>query len=491
MASILDSTSDEFRNLFDRMRESLALKWNSYIPHVPHPRQRLFLMLPHMEAFFGGAAGGGKSDALLMAALQYVDIPGYSALLLRRHMTDMLLAKALIDRSFVWLADSGAHWDGRSYTWTFPGGAKVTFGYLDNDGHLDRYQSSEFQFIGFDELSQFPQRMYEYMFSRLRKPSCQRHGKNFDLHCQMCLEYHELGKVPLRMRSASNPPRSGHFTWLKDYFQIKKRHLPNGDSIFIGSDPTRPHIPSKYTDNPAIGDDYAESLSHLDVVTRGQLLGGDWDISEDSRIRRSFARYWSWRNDAYCLGSGGRGPIIYKQDLTFFGTLDPAASKWAGPGDERRRRGMPSWTVMCVWGITRHGDLLLLDVLRGRWEIPDVIKNVEMMLAKWKLSILLCENNGPGMGVYQTLAAHGKPVQAVIASTDKIQRSIPAVILMERGKVFFPEAASFLGPWEAELYSWTGHPEETDDQVDNLSYAGQYATGHISSYSSGGPQAHK
>src|SRR5436190_24236070 len=51
----------------------------AYVPHLPWPKQRAFLQLDCREAFFGGAAAGGKSEALLMAALQYVDVPGYAA----------------------------------------------------------------------------------------------------------------------------------------------------------------------------------------------------------------------------------------------------------------------------------------------------------------------------------------------------------------------------------------------------------------------------
>jgi hypothetical protein len=68
---------------------SLRLKWNDFIAEEPTPKQRAYLCLPHKEAFFGGAAGGGKSSALLMAALQYVDVPGYAALVMRRTLTEL------------------------------------------------------------------------------------------------------------------------------------------------------------------------------------------------------------------------------------------------------------------------------------------------------------------------------------------------------------------------------------------------------------------
>src|SRR5690606_33422484 len=77
---------------------------NKYIPHVPTPKQAHFLLEPAKEAMYGGAAGGGKSDALLMAALQYVHVPGYSAILFRRTYTDLALPGALMDRAQQWLA---------------------------------------------------------------------------------------------------------------------------------------------------------------------------------------------------------------------------------------------------------------------------------------------------------------------------------------------------------------------------------------------------
>lgn len=95
------------QNLPRKEREAitklLTPKMSKYCPHVPTPKQSAFLLLDCKEAFYGGAAGGGKSDALLMAALQYVDVPGYSAILFRKTFADLGKPGALIDRAKEWL----------------------------------------------------------------------------------------------------------------------------------------------------------------------------------------------------------------------------------------------------------------------------------------------------------------------------------------------------------------------------------------------------
>jgi hypothetical protein len=140
-----------------------------FVPHDPTPRQAAFLMLDCLEAFYGGAGGGGKSDALLMAALQYADVPGYSALIIRRNMPDLAMPNALLDRPRGWLGRrSDAHWDETKKRWTFASGATLTFGYLETTRDLDRYASAEFHFIGVDELTQFVETQYLGLFARLR-----------------------------------------------------------------------------------------------------------------------------------------------------------------------------------------------------------------------------------------------------------------------------------------------------------------------------------
>ena len=90
-----------------------------------------------------------------MAALQYVDVPNYSAILFRRTYADLALPGALMDRFREWVGTyDDVHWNANMYTATFPSGARITFGYLNNVNDYLRYKGSEFQFIGMDEVTE-------------------------------------------------------------------------------------------------------------------------------------------------------------------------------------------------------------------------------------------------------------------------------------------------------------------------------------------------
>lgn len=277
-----------------------------YVRHIPHPAQQVYLNLGVREALYGGAAGGGKSDALLMAALQYVDVPGYSALILRRTWADLVLPGAIMDRAKNWLANTPVKMHDGGRSWTFPSGAKLQFGYLARDDDKYRYQSAEFQFIGFDELTQWDrEETYDYMFSRIRRPQLSCLNCRTPLSRETNIEHKNgykhttrLGRakcggarafpdpavmaqypdspdginifnIPLRMRSATNPGGRGAH-WVKARL-VDPRTKRKG-SVFV---------PARLTDNPSLDQKtYAENLMHLNPVERERLLNGDWEITE-------------------------------------------------------------------------------------------------------------------------------------------------------------------------------------------------------------------
>ena len=158
----------------NKLQSLLTPRLTKYIPWDPTPKQRAFLLMNDTkEVLYGGSAGGGKSVAQLMAALQFVDIAGYSAILFRRTYADLSLPGALIDLSKQWLfpfvESKEVRWSEKDKRYDFPSGATLSFGYLESDNDCYRYQGSAFQYIGMDECTHISPSNYRYLFSRLRK----------------------------------------------------------------------------------------------------------------------------------------------------------------------------------------------------------------------------------------------------------------------------------------------------------------------------------
>jgi predicted phage terminase large subunit-like protein len=383
---------------------------------------------------YGGAAGGGKSVALLAAALQFVTVPGYAAILFRRTFADLSLPKALIPLSHLILQGTDAKWDGQKYQWSFPNGSTLSFGYLKTEIDKYRYQGAAFQFIGFDELTQFTESQYRYLHSRLRKPD------------QM--------PVPLRMRSASNPGGVGH-SWVKSRFIDAETRE---DRVFVSA---------KLEDNPYLDkESYEESLSALDHITRKQLRHGDWDVRPDAGV---FKAKWfegkTWRfnetGEYYLLGKEQRP--VHVESCSRFAVADIA-------GTEKRDDNDPDYTVMGVCDVTPTYDLLFIHVWRDQFEIPDVEEKLMQICYEYNVPYLLVEKAGIGLGVVQTVRKRGLNIRGIKAKGDKLARSQTAQIRLEHGAVYLPIGAGWTSEFEAELLSFPTKGVH-DDQVDMVSYA--------------------
>jgi len=266
-----------------------------------------------------------NSDALLMAALQYVDVPFYAALIVRSTYKDLSLPDAIMSRSKEWLMNSDAHWSEQEKTWTFPSGAKLVFGHLDGPNDHYQYQSAAFQFIGIDEASQLRWNQIMYLFSRVRKTD-------------------KVISVPLRVRLASNPGGTSHDQIKERYIDSKTR---KEDTIFI---------PAWLEDNPYLDQEsYDDMLNQLDHVTRKQLREGNWDVTLEGNL---FQRHW--------FNFVGACPVQARKlrwwDLA---ATDPKVEKGKGWAD---------YTVGIKMSMNKDGLVCIEDIVRERLSPLDVEK---------------------------------------------------------------------------------------------------------------------
>ena len=355
-----------------------------------------------------------------MAALQYVDVPGYAALLLRRSYADLALPGAIMDRAKDWLSGSDAHWSEVDKTWRFPSGATLTFGYLQHEADKYRYQGGQFQFIAFDELTQFTETQYRHLFGWLRRL--------------------EGATVPIRMRGASNPGGAGH-EWVKSRFI-------DGDRIFI---------PARLSDNPHLDQaEYERSMAELDPVTRQRLLLGDWEAREPGGY---FDRTWFDRIDPEALPPFGRGVRRVRY-------WDCASTEPTGANPD------PDWTVglrLAAMG----GTFYVEDVQRAR-KRPAAVEALVQQVADLdgsEVAIRMEEEPGSSgkamIDHYRRYLLAGYDFRGVRSTGDKVTRAQPVSARAEAREVKLARA-----PWnQALIDELEAFPTGHDDQVDALSGA--------------------
>jgi len=219
--------------------------------------QEDFLAAGETDVLYGGAAGGGKSYAMLVDPLRYAHRSAHRGLIIRRSMPEL---RELIDKSreLYPKAFPGCKYKEVEKLWNFPSGAKIEFGFLERDADVYRYQGQAYSWIGFDEITHLPTEFsWNYLASRLRTTD---------------------PEITCYMRCTANPGGVGA-TW------VKKRYIdpsPPHES-FEGSDGlTRKFIPARLQDNPFLAHDgnYEKMLKALPPTQRQQLLEGNWDVAE-------------------------------------------------------------------------------------------------------------------------------------------------------------------------------------------------------------------
>lgn len=237
---------------------SIAEIENEEITWQPNkgPQER-FIRCNAREVLYGGAAGGGKSDGLLMFPSRWFSHPKFRGIIFRRSFPEL---SDLIERSLELYPALEGNFIRSRKRWYFPNGGRMEFAYLEKYKDRLRYAGRAFTYIAFDELTQYADATaFLFLMSRLRTTA------NAD--------------IPLFIRATANPGGPGH-AWVRERYKIPD----DGKATAFKDEKTkfrREFMPARVSDNPHLaGSDYERTLEGLAENDRKALFEGRWDVYE-------------------------------------------------------------------------------------------------------------------------------------------------------------------------------------------------------------------
>lgn len=419
-------------NFIENFYDTIIL--NPYIKAVPFYKQ-LLMLLTDEPVLYGGARGGGKSEAVLMSALQYVDFPEWRAGIFRLTNPDLVQPKGILNRCEMWayhdplLKKEGLqpHYSRKYNIFTFPSGAELKFGHMQHEDDVNKYQGAEFHEISLDECTQFSLNKITKIKGSNRKG--------------------EHDPLPLRVRYTGNPGGVSHEFFNNEFIR--------GDGLYIDSfffeNPYLNHI--KYQRN-------LEEIRETNPVLYEQWRNASWSAKPEGRL---FKREWFIQSGYDMINES----IIRR--VRFWDLASTEVSDTSYSQD-------PDWTVGVLAWLGKSNTMYIKDVIKFRKDADEVIEKIlstakqdgydtAVRIEKEGLSSgnFVAYNFSKLLKAYDFDAIH-------MGNRGKIARAEAMIHSIKYGTVKVPVAASWLEEYIGELTSFPTKGVH-DDQVDATSGA--------------------
>ena len=352
----------------------------------PHDgRQTEFLSSDADMTFFGGAAGGGKTFALLLEPLRHVANGRFRAVIIRRTGTEITDEGGLADESAMLYPHLSGEFSQKFLRWTFPSGARVRFRHLQNKDYVSEWKGTQAALLGFDQVEDTEEAEFFYICSRLRSVSGVRPyirctcNPDPDSWVATFLDWW-IGEDGYPLEERAGKKRwvvrdvHGEFIWGDTPDEVVALARQKGTNNPLPRSVT--FIPAKLDDNPTlmqINPEYEAMLEALSPVERMRLKHGNW------KVRQNVTTDWS-------LDLFPEDDIIAEWPANIEHTvqqLDPAYGKKKGD-------------YQALWGLGTRGDGILYAEARmlrlGLQPLADAVVAQAQGMPRWPLVTMVEEN---------------------------------------------------------------------------------------------------
>jgi len=426
----------------------------------PGPQEQ-FLASSADIAIYGGAAGGGKSYALLLEGLRHIDNADFGAVIFRRTLVDVKKQGSLFDTSLPLYGQFGAKpRQAGDILWRFPSRAKIAFGHLEHEKTVLDWQGAQIPLLGFDELTHFSRAQFFYMLSRNRstcgvrpyvRATCNPDAESWVAELIAWWIDQDTGYAI--------PERSGviryfirvndALVWADTEAELRER--------YPGSEPkSLTFIAAKLEDNAILmakDPGYRANLMALNYVDRERLLGGNWKIRKAAGLY--FKRSW-------CQVVDICPPVVsIKRGWDFAATV-------------KTENNDPDATAATKIGRLADGRFIVMHHMHmygSPGEVETALKNTASIDGE-SVGIALPQDPaaaGKTLAANQVKLLAGYDVRVKVASGDKVTRFKPFSAQAEAGNVLV-----LRGPWNEHWFGALeafGPDVKHDDDADSTSEA--------------------
>lgn len=430
--------------------------------------QETFLSTSADIAIYGGAAGGGKTFALLLEPMRHLSNKNFHAIIFRRTRVQVKQAGGLWAEAEKLYPAVGAVPNGQDLTWKFPSGMKVGFSYLATDADKYQYQGAQIPLIGFDELTHFKEDQFFYMLSRIRSDSGVRGYVRATTNPDPDSWVASFIDWWIDDEGYPIPERSGVIRWFIRrhddliWADTKEELIENfGDKV-------RPKsvtfIKAGLEDNKILMDkdpDYEANLQSLPYVERMQLLGGNW------KIKPAAGLYFRRDQFKYCD----------KHELPKFKRI---VRYWDRAATEKTATNDPDATAGVLMGIPEDFEAFpsyyVIDVVKFHKGPQGTLKSIMDTAAKDGKEVEIGIEQDPGQAgkveaQYLAGQLRGYTTKIIPASGKKLARATPYSSQVQAGNVILVRDRSWNDDYIKELEAFDGSEKGHDDQVDGSSGA--------------------
>ncbi len=438
-----------------RQSQSRSISQTTGVATVLRPQpgpQETFLSSPADIAIYGGAAGGGKSFALLLEPLRHIANPGFGAVIFRRTTPQIRNEGALWDESLSIYGPLGASPKEHVLKHRFPSGSAVSFAHLEHDKTVLNYHGSQIPLIGFDELTHFSAKQFWYMLSRNRstcgvrpyiRATCNPDPDSFVARLIEWWIDQDTG-YPILERSGkiryfvrvndelywANSPK----TLEKDFPDACWQEI-DGERVRIGPK-SLTFIAASVEDNKILmrqDPGYISNLNALPSVERERLKRGNWKVRDESAsiIKAKWWQQWP---------TGKPLPVCYH----IFSSYDTAFTE--EDRKNTKHSGEPAHSARTTWGvfndeISDRSAMILLEAWNGKVGFPELRKNAKKHSRDFGEDVAVIEKKASGQSLIQELRRIHVPTRGFDPRPygDKEQRAHLATPMFQAGLVYYPD----------------------------------------------------